>query len=51
MDSGDGAIFTSRKWNAEQIIPLPKVGHWIKQAWGYYWKWSKLRKVPRLPGM
>ncbi len=51
MDSGDGAIFTSRKWNAEQIIPLPIVGHWIKKAWGHYWKWSKLRKVPRLPGM
>lgn len=51
MDAGNGAIFTLRKWNKEKIIPMPIFGHWMKQAWGYYWKWSKLKKVPRLPGM
>jgi len=51
MDTGDGAMFTSRKWNSEQIIPLPIIGHWMKKGWGHYWKLSKLRKIPRLPGM
>jgi sulfide:quinone oxidoreductase len=51
MDTGNGAIFTSRKWNAEKIFPMPSYGHWIKQAWGVYWKKSKLGKIPRLPGM
>jgi len=51
MDTGNGAIFTSRKWNSEKILPMPAFGHWIKQAWGVYWKKSKLGKIPRLPGM
>ncbi len=51
MDAGNGAIFTLRKWNKEKIIPMPTFGHWIKKAWGHYWKLSKLKKVPRIPGM
>ncbi len=51
MDAGNGAIFTLRKWNKEKIIPMPTFGHWIKQAWGHYWKLSKLKKIPRIPGM
>ncbi len=51
MDTGNGAIFTSRKWNKEKILPMPVFGHWIKKAWGTYWKKSKLGKIPRLPGM
>ncbi len=51
MDTGNGAIFTSRKWNAEKILPMPAIGHWVKKAWGVYWKKSKLKKIPRLPGM
>jgi sulfide:quinone oxidoreductase len=51
MDAGNGAIFTKRTWNKETIIPMPKFGHWIKQAWGHYWKLSKLKKIPRFPGM
>jgi hypothetical protein len=27
------------------------VGHWLKQGWGAYYKASKRRQVPRLPGM
>jgi sulfide:quinone oxidoreductase len=51
MDSGSGAIFTKRSWNKELIIPMPTFGHWVKKAWGHYWKLSKLKKIPRIPGM
>ncbi len=51
MDAGNGAIFTKRTWNKETIVPMPKFGHWVKQAWGKYWKLSKLKKIPRIPGM
>ncbi len=51
MDAGNGAIFTKRTWNKETIVPMPKFGHWVKQAWGHYWKLSKLKKIPRIPGM
>jgi hypothetical protein len=30
---------------------MPIVGHWLKQAWGKYAKWSKLGIIGRLPGM
>ncbi len=51
MDTGNGAAFTYRKADKDFIIPLPKVGHWLKQGWGYYYRNSKLNKFPRIPGM
>ena len=51
MDSGDGAAFVLRDDKRAMMIPLPVVGHWLKQAWGLYCRWSKLGKIPRLPGL
>ena len=51
MDTGDGAAFVHRDAKKEQMIPLPIVGHWMKKGWGAYYKASKRRQVPRLPGM
>ena len=51
MDSGDGAAFVFRDDKKEIIFPLPIVGHWMKKGWGWYFKKSKLNKIPRLPGM
>lgn len=51
MDSGDGAAFVYRKADFDMILPLPIIGHWLKQAWGFYYKNSKLKKIPRVPGM
>jgi sulfide:quinone oxidoreductase len=33
------------------MIPLPVVGHWMKKGWGWYFKNSKMKKFPRIPGM
>lgn len=51
MDMGNGAAYVHRDAKKEQMIPLPVVGHWMKQGWGAYFKASKRRQVPRLPGM
>lgn len=51
MDSGDGAAFVMRKEKSEMMIPLPIVGHWMKQFWGFYYRQSKLKNIPRIPGM
>ena len=51
MDSGDGAAFVARTHKRELIIPLPLIGHWMKKAWGFYYKNSKLKRMPRIPGM
>ena len=51
MDSGDGAAFVYRDKKGSKMIPLPIVGHWLKKAWGWYCKNSKLNKIPRIPGM
>jgi len=51
MDSGDGAAFIMRKPDTEIIIPLPILGHWMKKAWGFYYRQSKLKNIPRFPGM
>jgi len=32
------------------MIPLPLVGHRLKKLWGWYYKKSKLGKIPRIPG-
>lgn len=51
MDSGDGAAFVYRDNKRGLMIPMPIVGHWLKQAWGWYFKNSKLNKIPRIPGL
>ena len=51
MDSGDGAAYLKRTTKGETMIPLPIVGHWMKKAWGFYYKNSKLKRMPRIPGM
>jgi sulfide:quinone oxidoreductase len=51
MDMGRGAALVHRDQKGEKLIPLPGIGHWAKKAWGAYFKASKKRQVPRLPGM
>ncbi len=33
------------------MIPMPVFGHWMKQAWGVYTKFTKVGKFPQLPGI
>ncbi len=51
MDSGDGAAFITRSHDKDFIFPMPVIGHWLKKGWGFYYKNSKLKKIPRIPGM
>jgi len=51
MDSGDAAAFIIRTQNKEFMISLPVVGHWMKKAWGWYYKNTKKKRMFRLPGM
>jgi len=51
MDTGDGAAFVYRSNTKALMIPMPIIGHWMKKAWGWYCKNSKLDKIPRIPGM
>ncbi len=51
MDSGDGAAFVYRSDKKAMMIPMPIIGHWMKKGWGWYYKNSKLNKIPRLPGL
>jgi sulfide:quinone oxidoreductase len=51
MDMGNGAAYVHRDDRSETMIPLPVVGHWMKKGWGAYYKASKRRQVPRIPGM
>jgi sulfide:quinone oxidoreductase len=51
MDSGNGAAFVYRNNKGGKMIPMPVFGHWLKKGWGWYCRYSKLGKIPRLPGM
>jgi len=51
MDSGDGAAFVYRDEKRAFMLPMPFVGHWLKKGWGLYCRYSKLGKIPRIPGM
>jgi sulfide:quinone oxidoreductase len=51
MDSGNGAAFTKRTAKKESFMMLPIIGHWLKKGWGFYYKNSKLKRIPRIPGM
>ncbi|MFK5936995.1 MAG: FAD-dependent oxidoreductase [Sulfurimonas sp.] len=51
MDSGNGAAFVYRDEKRAFMFPLPVVGHLLKKSWGKYCRYSKLGKIPRIPGM
>ena len=51
MDMGNGAAWVYRDDAKARMIPLPIIGHWMKKGWGAYYRLSKQRLVPRLPGM
>ena len=51
MDTGNGAAFVYRNNKGGMMIPMPIIGHWMKKGWGWYCKYSKLGKIPRVPGM
>ena len=51
MDMGNGAGFVYRDDVKAYLIPLPIIGHWLKQLWGHYYKASKMGRFPRLPGL
>jgi sulfide:quinone oxidoreductase len=51
LDMGNGAAYVHRDSDVERMIPLPIVGHWLKKGWGAYFKLSKRKLFPRLPGM
>ena len=51
MDTGDGAAFVYRDEKRAFMLPMPYVGHWLKKGWGLYCRYSKLGKIPRIPGM
>jgi len=51
MDIGNGAAFVHRSNKGGKMIPMPLIGHWMKKMWGWYCRYSKLEKIPRLPGM
>lgn len=48
MDMGNGAAFVYRDSKKEIMIPMPVFGHWVKQAWGVYAKWTKLGWIPKI---
>lgn len=51
MDMGNGAGFVYRDEKKATLIPMPIIGHWMKIAWGWYYKMSKMDYIPRIPGM
>ena len=51
MDTGNGASFIFRNHKKAFMIPMPIIGHWMKKVWGKYFKLSKLKKIPRIPGL
>jgi sulfide:quinone oxidoreductase len=51
MDTGDGAAMVYRGRKRNVVIPLPIVGHWMKQGWGRYARLTKLGRIPRVPGL
>lgn len=51
MDMGNGAGFVYRNDVKALLIPMPIIGHWMKIAWGWYYKWTKMNLMPRIPGL
>ncbi|ACG75248.1 FAD-dependent pyridine nucleotide-disulphide oxidoreductase [Anaeromyxobacter sp. K] len=51
MDTGTGGALVYRDDRTERLVPLPVVGHWMKKAWGRYFKAERRGVVPRVLGM
>jgi sulfide:quinone oxidoreductase len=51
MDMGNGGALVYRDNKKAILLPLFILGHWMKKGWGWYYKNSKLKKIPRIPGM
>lgn len=51
MDMGNGAGLVFRNDKGSFLLPMPIFGHWIKRLWGHYYRLSKLKRFPRLPGL
>ncbi len=51
MDMGNGAAWVARDEKGATMIPMPVVGHWMKKGWGNYYRLSRQRIVPRIPGL
>jgi len=51
MDTGDGAAVVYRDARRDLMVPLPVVGHWLKQGWGWYARATATTRMPRIPGM
>ena len=51
MDTGNGAAFVFRDGKKAFMVPMPVVGHWMKNGWGIYSRLSKTGMFPRLPGL
>jgi sulfide:quinone oxidoreductase len=50
MDVGNGAALIYRDDHRGWVLTLPIIGHWLKKAWGIYFRLSKLKWIPRLSG-
>ncbi len=51
MDNGKNAALVYRSEKRAMMLPLPIFGHHLKKAWGWYYKNSKLKRCPRIPGI
>ncbi len=47
MDTGGGAVLVHRNQRHAWVIPLPVIGHWMKIAWGWLYKLTHRRWLPR----
>ncbi len=48
MDTGDGGALAYRSNGKALLLPMPLLGHWLKRAWGLYYRLSKLGKIPQI---
>ncbi len=51
MDMGNSGALVYRNHHRQWLIPLPIIGHWFKRLWGKYYVYSKLGRIPRIPGL
>ncbi|WP_457623936.1 NAD(P)/FAD-dependent oxidoreductase [Persephonella sp.] len=48
MDTGNGGALAYRSDSKAMLLPLPVIGHWMKKAWGVYFRLTKLGKFPKI---
>jgi len=48
MDTGTGGALAYRSDSRALLLPLPVIGHWMKKAWGVYFRLTKLGKFPKI---